>query len=146
MGKYAEKACELFLNDANCAQAVFAAFADKMGLEEAFAMKLASSFGGGMGRLREVCGAVSGMFMVAGALFGYDYNDNEKKKAHYALIQEMAKKFTDAHGTIICRDLLKLSVKTDTPTPTKRDASFYASRPCVRFVETAALILEEYVK
>lgn len=146
MGKYAEKACKLFLNDANCAQAVFAAFADKMGLDEVFALKLASSFGGGMGRLREVCGAVSGMFMVAGALFGYDYNDNEKKKAHYALIQEMAKKFTDVHGTIICRELLKLSVKTDIPTPTIRDASFYACRPCVRFVETAALILEEYVK
>lgn len=146
MGKYADKACELFVNDANCAQAVFAAFAGKMGLDEAFALKISSSFGGGMGRLREVCGAVSGMFMVAGALYGYDYNDDEKKKAHYALIQKLAEGFTAEHGTIICRDLLKLTAEVPSPVPTTRNAEFYKSRPCVRFVETAALLLEELVE
>ncbi len=146
MGKYADKACELFVGGANCAQAVFAAFCDKTGLDEAYALKLSSSFGGGMGKLREVCGAVSGMFMVAGALYGYDYNDDAKKQAHYELIQEMAAKFTDVHQTIICRDLLNLPIKVDTPVPTKRDEAFYKARPCVRFVETAALILEEYIE
>ena len=145
MGKYTDKACELFVNDANCAQAVFAAFADMMGMEEKTALKLASSFGGGMGRLREVCGAVSGMFMVAGALYGYDYNDDEKKKAHYALIQQLASEFTARHKTIICRDLLKLTNEVPSPIPTKRDAEFYKARPCVCFVETAASIMEDYI-
>ncbi|MBE6678653.1 MAG: C_GCAxxG_C_C family protein [Ruminococcaceae bacterium] len=146
MGRYADKACELFVNDANCAQAVFAAFADKMGLDRVYALKLASSFGGGMGRLREVCGAVSGMFMVAGALYGYDYNDDEKKKEHYALIQKLAAKFTAEHGTIICRDLLKIASEVPSPIPTKRDAEFYKARPCVRFVETAARLTEELIE
>lgn len=145
MGAYTDKACELFLNDANCAQAVFAAFADKMGMEEADALRLASSFGGGMGRLREVCGAVSGMFMVAGALYGYDYNDDEKKKEHYNLIQEMAKKFSDKHETIICRELLAITDSVPSPVPSKRDAEFYKDRPCLHFVETAAQIMEELI-
>jgi len=145
MGAYTDRACQLFLKDANCAQAVFAAFADKMGMDENTCLKLSSSFGGGMGRLREVCGAVSGMFMVAGALYGYAENDDVKKKEHYALIQTMAKAFTDVHGTIICRELLKLKPTVPSPTPTKRDDSFYASRPCLRFVETAALITEDLI-
>ncbi len=146
MGRYADKACELFVNDANCAQAVFAAFADKMGFDEVYALRLASSFGGGMGRLREVCGAVSGMFMVAGALYGYDYNDDEKKREHYELIQKLAAKFTAEHGTIICRDLLKIASEVPSPIPTKRDAEFYKARPCVRFVETAARLMEELME
>jgi len=146
MGAYADKACTLFCGGANCAQAVFAAFADKMGLDEEFCLKLSSSFGGGMGRLREVCGAVSGMFMVAGALYGYGADDDEKKKAHYSLIQEMAKDFTDVHQSIICRELLSLPLTVPNPTPTKRTEEFYKTRPCVRFVETAALITEKLIE
>lgn len=146
MCKYADKACSLFANDCNCAQAVFAAFADKMGIDEISALKLSSSFGGGMGRLREVCGAVSGMFMVAGALYGYDYNDDEKKKAHYELIQSMAERFKDKHGTIICRELLELGAGSSDPAPSPRTAEYYASRPCIRFVETAAQIAEELIE
>lgn len=145
MGKYADKACQMFAEGVNCAQAVFAAFADKLQLDEPTALKLSSSFGGGMGKLREVCGAVSGMFMVAGALYGYDYNDDARKQAHYELIQELAARFKAKHGTIICRELLELDVKTDTPIPTKRTAAFYESRPCILFVETAAEILEELI-
>ena len=146
MGKYADKATELFLNDCNCAQAVFAAFSDLMGMDEKQALKLASSFGGGMGRLREVCGAVSGAFMVIGALYGYDYNDDEKKKAHYELIQQMASEFKAVHGTYICRELLQIEQAVSPPTPSPRTAEYYASRPCVRFVETAALIAEKVIK
>ena len=146
MCRYTDKACELFASDCNCAQAVFAAFADRMGMDEVTALKLSSSFGGGMGRLREVCGAVSGMFMVAGALYGYDYNDDEKKKAHYELIQRMAESFKEKHGTIICRELLELGEGASAPTPSPRTAEYYSSRPCIRFVETAAEITEELIK
>ncbi len=145
MGAYADRACELFTKDANCAQAVFTAFADVMGMDETACLKLSSSFGGGMGRLREVCGAVSGMFMVAGALYGYAENDDAAKKEHYALIQRMAAEFTEKHGTIICRELLALKPTVPSPTPTKRDEQFYSTRPCVRFVETAALIVEKLI-
>ena len=90
-----EKAAELFVNGSNCAQAVAVAFCDVTGMEPELAAKLSSSFGGGMGRMREVCGAVSGMLMVLGALYGYD-DPGEKdraKKAHYAMVQELAGKF-----------------------------------------------------
>lgn len=146
MGKYTDKACELFTNGANCSQAVFAAFADKMDMDEATALRLASSFGGGMGKLREVCGAVSGMLMVAGALYGYDYNDDKKKEEHYRLVQELASVFKERHETIICRELLELQIKVDTPVPTKRNAEFYKARPCIRFVETAAELLEKLME
>ena len=146
MGTYADKACRLFADGANCAQAVFAAFADKMGLDEEFCLKTSSSFGGGMGRLREVCGAVSGMFMVAGTLYGYGKNDDELKKAHYALIQNMAEQFNKQHQTIICRELLELPVTVPDPTPSKRTEEFYKARPCIRFVETAALIMENVIE
>ena len=145
MGAYADRACEFFLNEANCAQAVFAAFSDKIGMDEKICLKLSSSFGGGMGRLREVCGAVSGMFLVVGALYGYAENDDEKKKEHYALIQKLAAEFKDVHHTIICRELLNLEPTVPTPVPTKRDAKFYAERPCLRFVETAAEIIEKLI-
>ena len=146
MGVYAERACELFAKGANCAQAVFTAFSDVMDMDEELCLKLSSSFGGGMGRLREVCGAVSGMFMVAGVLYGYGEDDDEKKKAHYALIQSMAKQFTSTHQTIICRELLNLPVTVPNPNPTKRTQEFYKARPCIRFVEAAALIMEKVIQ
>lgn len=146
MGAYADRACELFAADANCAQAVFAAFADKVGMDEKRCLMLSSSFGGGMGRMREVCGAVSGMFLVAGALYGYAEHDDNKKKEHYALIQSMAEQFKAEHQTIICRELLRLPVTTPDPVPTKRSEAFYKDRPCIRFVETAALILEKLIE
>ena len=107
MGIYSEKAAHNFLSGYNCAQSVLLAFADKAGLEPEYALKLASSFGGGMGRLREVCGAVSAMFMVAGILKGYtEPADDEIKAKHYALIQDLASEFKSKYKTIICRELL----------------------------------------
>ena len=139
------KAGELFLGGYNCAQAVVVAYCDLTGLSESFAAKMASSFGGGMGRMREVCGAVSGILMVAGLLYGYDTpGDDISKKAHYELVQTLAGKFREEVGSIICRDILK-NPPSD-PNPTPRTAEFYAQRPCARMVILAGQILDEYIR
>lgn len=137
-------AAELFMKGYNCAQAVMVAFCDMTGLEEGYAAKMVSSFGGGMGRLREVCGAVSGMLAVAGILYGYDDpQDDAAKKAHYALVQELAGKFREQAGSIVCRELLK-NPPSD-PKPSPRTEEYYKQRPCARFVYLAAQILDEYI-
>lgn len=142
----AERAIELFLQGCNCAQAVFAAFADLVGMDERAALRLSSSFGGGIGRQREVCGAVSGMCMVLGALYGYDdVSDHAVKAAHYAVVQELCGHFRDRYGSIVCRELLGAKHADDAPNPTPRDAEFYRTRPCARFVGAAAQLLEEYI-
>ena len=141
---HAMKAAELFMEGYNCAQAVFLAFCDKTGIAPAQAAKIAAPFGGGMGRMREVCGAVSGMLMVAGTLYGYDTPEKgEKKKAHYALVQDLEEQFRQQAGSIVCRDILK-NPPSD-PNPTPRTADFYKQRPCVRMVMLSAQILEEYI-
>ncbi len=140
-----QQAVQYFLDGYNCAQAVFLAFAPDLGMERAAAARLSSSFGGGMGRLREVCGAVSGMLMAAGALYGYDTpGDDVQKAAHYALVQALAGQFREAHSTLLCRELLNRP-GPESPTPEARTPDYYASRPCARFVGTAARILEEYM-
>lgn len=138
-----KRARELFLDGYNCSQAVLGAFCDEIGMDFNTAMKLSSSFGGGMGRMREVCGACSAMFMIAGIIYGYDDSKDDKKKAaHYALIQKLAEDFKAQNGTIICRELLR-NIKTDmSANPTKRDNEFYKKRPCLKFVEDAASIVE----
>lgn len=137
-------AAELFLEGYNCAQAITVAFCDMTGLEKDFAAKMASSFGGGIGRMREVCGAVSGMAMVAGLLYGYgDPNDASGKKDHYRLVQELAGKFKEEVGSIVCREILK-NPPSD-PNPTPRTAEFYAKRPCTRMVMLAARLLDDYI-
>ena len=139
-----EKAIKYFCEGYNCAQAVFAAFSDVTGYSEEDALMLASSFGGGMGRMREVCGAVSGMLMVAGYLYGYDGPDEgDSKMAHYALVQDLAGKFREQAGSIVCREILK-NPPTD-PTPCPRTAEYYKLRPCARMVLTAATLMEEFI-
>ena len=121
------------------------AFEDITGLERSFAAKMASSFGGGMGRLREVCGAVSGMFLVAGLLYGYDTaGDDASKKKHYALVQHLAAKFREQAGSIVCREILK-DPPSD-PNPTPRTAEFYQTRPCAAMVLWAGRILDEHIQ
>ena len=144
---HSEKAMSLFSEGYNCSQAVFTAFCGEMQLDKEMALKLASSFGGGMGRMREVCGAVSGMFMAAGMIYGYSdpKNDNEKK-LHYARIQELARQFKNENGSIVCRELLGLSKNENSkPEPTKRDGEFYKKRPCKELVGMAAAIFEKYL-
>ena len=139
----AEHAAQLFFEGYNCAQAVALAFCDVTGLDETLTAKMASSFGGGMGRMREVCGAVSGMLLVAGILYGYVEDTGTAKKDHYALVQELSGKFREKTGSIVCREILK-NPPSD-PVPSARTEEYYASRPCVRMVHLAAGILEEYI-
>ena len=143
-----EQARKKFIDGRNCCQAVFATFAPELGVDEATALKIASSFGGGIGRLREVCGAFSGLCMVAGILKGYaDGETPEEKAAHYALIQELAEKFKKEHGSLICREILQLSKDAPTPpTPEARTTKYYSNRPCERCVGTAARLCEERIK
>lgn len=139
-----ELAAQNFRSGCNCAQAVLLAFSDLTGLEDVTAMKLASSFGGGMGRLREVCGAVSGMALVAGLLYGIpDPNDAAAKRAHYQLVQLLAQRFREKTGSIICREILK-NPPAD-PVPSPRTPEYYADRPCARMVMLAASILDDYI-
>ena len=137
-------AAKLFMEGYNCAQAVIMAFADLIGMEEKQCAKLSSSFGGGMGRMREVCGAVSGMLMVAGMLYGYDGpEEGQIKKEHYGRVQELAEQFRAEAGSIICREILK-NPPSD-PSPTPRTEEFYLQRPCVRMVTLAVRAMEQYI-
>ncbi len=146
---HAEKARELFMEGYNCSQAVVGAFAEELGMEKATAMKLASSFGAGMGRLREVCGTVTGMFLIAGLKYGYsDPKAKEEKVSHYKRIQTLAAQFREKNGTIICRELLEKRMKkpVDTsPIPEERTEQYYKQRPCVAVVMQAAEIMEQYI-
>ena len=142
-----EEAMENFKKGYNCSQAIVLAFADMLPVDRTLLLRLASSFGGGMGRLREVCGSVSGMFMIAGLLYGYDGPETGQiKAAHYAGIQELAKRFEEKHGTIICREMLGLSVRHDVPTPEARTAEYYKKRPCAEIIGDAAEILDQYIR
>ena len=144
MDNYSEKAVNNFRNGYNCAQSVLLTFAGKIGLKDDEALRLASSFGGGMGRLREVCGAVSAMFMIAGFLKGYTEPDNDIAKAnHYKLIQDLATEFKSKHGTIICRELLGLDGTEFSPVPSARTDEYYKERPCEEFIKCVAMIVEE---
>ena len=156
---------EYFLKGYNCSQAVVLAFSDLTGLDEGMAAKMASSFGGGIGRLREVCGTFSGMMIVFGILYGYDASSptaKEDKILHYARIQELARRFREANGALVCRELLENHAKalkaakendqeqldamlSDSPVPTERTAAYYQKRPCPELCAKAADILSAYI-
>lgn len=144
---YGERAKALFLEGYNCSQSVVGAFCEELGLEKEQAVRMASSFGGGMGRLREVCGCVSGMFMIVGYLYGYDdpkvYNG---KKELYAKVQELAGKFAEENGSIICRELLGKEGKDASSLPSKRTDEYYKKRPCPNLVAFTAEMLAEYIQ
>ncbi len=140
-----EKAKALFEKGYNCCQAVTLSFSDVLGLEEKTLAALASGFGGGMGRMREVCGAVSGMFIVADLLCGYTSpTDDENKKKTYAMIQKLAEDFREQNGSIICRELLGLDKPEGTHIPEKRTEHYYKKRPCSEICRIAADTAEKY--
>lgn len=146
MSNHSQKAMELFMQGYNCSQSVFATFYENLGIDFETALKISSSFGGGMGRLREVCGAVSGMFMVAGLKYGYtNPKDNKAKMAHYKLIQELAAQFKAENHSIICRELLGLAAGPDNYVPELRTNEYYKKRPCSELVGCAARIMEELI-
>ncbi len=142
-----EMAMANFYEGYNCSQSIVLAFADLIPIEKTTLLKMSSSFGGGMGRLREVCGSVTGMFMIAGILYGYDGPETGQVKAdHYARIQELARRFEETHGSIVCREMLGLSVRHDVPVPEARTQEYYKKRPCPEIIGDAAEILEQYIK
>lgn len=143
-----EKAKGLFESGFNCCQAVFGAFAEDFGMDLDTALRLSASFGGGFGRLREVCGAVSGMALTLGMASGSaEPSDQAAKAANYALMQEVAEDFRKMNGSIICRDLLSMSDNvsaakdTDALNPSERTQAFYKKRPCSELVREAAGIV-----
>lgn len=141
-----EEAVNCFKSGYNCAQSMVTAYSDLLPGDRKSFVRLASAFGGGMGRLREVCGAVTGMFMVAGLLYGYEGPETgEPKAALYGKIQELAKQFEEKYGTILCRELLELKVKHDDAAPEARTEAYYRSRPCERIIADAAEILERFI-
>ena len=137
-----------FVAGYSCAQAVVKAFADVTGFDGEAAMRLCSSFGGGMGRLREVCGAVSGMFIVEGLLEGYfdpsEQDAHAQKAANYARIQELARRFKERNASIVCREILGARASTN-PTPEARTPEYYKTRPCAKMCGDAAEILENFL-
>ena len=141
-----DTAKELFESGMNCAQAVFCAFAPELGLDNDTALRISAGFGGGIGRLREVCGAVSGMTMTLSYKFACpDPNDRQRKAALYALIQRAAGEFKAETGSIVCRELLGTG-GASAPMPEQRTANYYKKRPCGELVRLAADITEKYLK
>ena len=137
---------ELFLSGYNCAQAVFCAFKDVTNVDEVTGLRLMSSFGGGMGKLREVCGACSGAFAVVGLLYGSDNpNDNKAKSEHYALVRRIAEEFKAIHGTYNCGELMTGIANASGENPAIRTPEYYKTRPCCRFVGDAAAILDRII-
>jgi len=137
-----EKAKALFKQGFNCSQSVFAACADLYGIDdEAFALRVSASFGGGIGRMRQTCGAACGMFMLAGLENGSSIpGDANGKKENYALVQELAAKFKEENGSLICSELLGIAPKPQEPTPEARTEAYYQKRPCVEMVASAVRI------
>lgn len=143
-----QKAVEHFMSGYNCSQSVVAAFADMYGFTLEQALRMSASFGGGIGRMRETCGAACGMFLLAGLETGAtEAADRQGKAANYAVVQELAAEFKRRNGSLICRELLglKKSVAVSTQ-PEERNSQYYAKRPCARMVEEAAKIWVEYLK
>ena len=145
----AQRAVELFKQGYNCSQAVFTSCADIYGItDESFALRLSASFGGGMGRMRLVCGAASGMFMLAGLQNGScTPHDNEGKMNNYAFVQQLAGEFKGKYGSLICGELLGLAPKGQCnvqldldPRPAERTQEYYEKRPCPEMIAEAVRI------
>lgn len=148
MEERVQKSVALFKSGYNCSQSVVAAFADLYGFSEEQALRMSASFGGGIGRMRETCGAACGMFLLAGLEAGStEAADREGKTANYAAVQELAAEFKKRNGSLICAELLGLSKKNpESALPEERTASYYAKRPCMRMVEEAAQIWVEFLE
>lgn len=137
-----DKAVTLFKQGFNCSQSVFAACADIYGIEdEALALRLSASFGGGIGRMRQTCGAACGMFMLAGLENGSALEgDADGKTKNYAFVQQLAAQFKADNGSLICAELLGIAPKPQEPTPEARTEAYYQKRPCVEMVANAVRI------
>lgn len=138
-----QKALDCFLSGFNCAQAVFSACAPLLGLDEESALKVAGGFGGGMARLQEVCGAVTGAFMLVGLKHGKTRpQDDEAKDRTYALVAELAERFSARHGALRCRDLLGIDLNSEEGKAAFRDQEMHRLK-CEKYVADAAALAEE---
>lgn len=150
MSKHSDKAEQLFRSGYNCAQSVFGAFSDMTGIDFEYAVKMSAPFGGGFGRLREVCGAACGMTLAGGCLYGYDTTDNyEAKKTNYELERKLMNEFSAEMGSYICRDILgELANESEDGgnSPTPRTEEFYTKRPCLKCIRTATEILDKEIE
>lgn len=145
MGKYAEKAKSLFLEGYNCSQSVLGAFAELYGLDTETAMRLGDGLGGGMGRMRLTCGAVSAMAIVVGlALSSGRPKDSDNRTKVYAKVREMSEEFARKNGSVICAELLgSAAPKDNSSRPEERTAEYYRKRPCAEYVHDCAAIIED---
>ncbi len=141
------KACELFVEGYTCSQSVVLAFSDVTGLDDHTAGKLSSLFGGGMGGLRSVCGAVTGMIMVLGTVYGFAAPcDHAQKTDAYRRVRELVEQFTRLHETVICKELLAGLSEKLSADPSVRDQEYYKIRPCAMLVADAVGMLEAYLR
>lgn len=145
--KRVARAVELFKSGYNCSQSIVTAFADIYGFSEEQALRMSASFGGGIGRMRQTCGAACGMFLLAGLETGcIDPKDRMGKSSNYALVQKLAQSFKEQNGSLICAELLNLQKNAPTPhVAEERTTQYYAKRPCVKIVEETAKIWAEYL-
>lgn len=143
----AEQAVAYFKSGYNCAQAVYMAYSDLFGMDSKTAATIAAPMGAGIGRMREVCGTVSGAALVAGlAIPCDDPNDLTSKTRCYALVQQVAERFRQENGSIICRELLGIAPIKESPTPSPRTEAYYKKRPCVELVRMSATFIGEELK
>ncbi|MBO5703986.1 MAG: C_GCAxxG_C_C family protein [Bacteroidaceae bacterium] len=143
-----QRAVELFKSGYNCSQAVVAAYADLYGFTEEQAFRMAASFGGGIGRMRQTCGAACGLFLLAGLETGaVDGADQAGKSRNYEVVQALAEQFRQENGSIICADLLGLNKQAPTPhEPEARTPEYYKKRPCAMMVESAARLFAQFLE
>lgn len=146
-GKFqTDRASRFFRKGYNCAQSVFAAHAEKLGLDLDTALKISAPLGGGVGRMREICGAFSACAMLAGLKFASAEASKEEKARIYEITQKLAEKFKAQNGSIICRELLGLmESEKSAPVPDERTAHYYASRPCEKIVENASKLASKEI-
>lgn len=142
-----EKAVELFKLGYNCSQAVVGAYADAFGVDADLALKMSEGFGGGMGRMRLTCGAVSGMAFICGLKYSNAVaGDTDTRTKIYETVREMSKEFENKNGSIECATLLGLNAEKDSGArPEERTKEYYKKRPCVECVRDCAMIIEKYL-
>ena len=144
-----QRAVELFMQGYGCCQSVLCAFADRYGMDEEMALRISAGFGGGVGRLRMMCGTCSALVILAGLEKGQTRGeDREGKAACYQLVRQLLETFRQRNGSIICAELLQMNgvkAETNTSQPDERNAEYYRVRPCARKVESAARVFAEYL-
>ncbi len=141
-----EEAVRRFESGYNCAQAVFATYADLFGMNETDALKIASPMGAGVGRMREMCGAVSAMALLEGLKEGNtDPVDKQAQGRTYETVRTMCDSFAERNGSMICRELLGIAAREKSAVPSERTTAYYGTRPCAGYVRCAAELVEKHL-